>query len=246
MNSSWRWRCMQRPRTVPSRTSNETASSCRGGRNRGSARRDGLRRAAARDAFARAPGSALLIDRQDDGVSRRVHVEADDILDLLGEGRVVRALEGAQAMRLQMMRVPDALDGAQRDADRRGDGASGPMRHLARRLGAGEGEDLGNGAGRVRRRAGRPRLVAQEPIDALLAETLLPAPHGRPADARAPSNLEDRQTLGRQQHDARPQHVLQRPRPVADDLDKARSISFVGKDTNSLSHRSDSHARTSL
>jgi hypothetical protein len=32
---------------------------------------------------------ALFVDRQHDGMARRVHVEADNILDLLGEGGVV-------------------------------------------------------------------------------------------------------------------------------------------------------------
>ena len=39
---------------------------------------------------------ALLINRQHHRVHRRIHVEPDDVLDLLGEIRVVGALEGAQ------------------------------------------------------------------------------------------------------------------------------------------------------
>ena len=60
----------------------------------------------------------LLVDGQHDGVGWRVHVEADDVLDLLGEGGVLGALEGAQAMGLQVVRLPDALDRAQREARR--------------------------------------------------------------------------------------------------------------------------------
>ena len=62
---------------------------------------------------------ALLVDGQHDGMGGRVHVEADHILDLLGEGRVVRALEGPHPMRLQAVRLPDPLHGAQRDPDPR-------------------------------------------------------------------------------------------------------------------------------
>src|ERR1700730_8232316 len=40
---------------------------------------------------------ALLVDGDDHGVSWRVHVETDDVLDLLGEFRFVGALEGAKA-----------------------------------------------------------------------------------------------------------------------------------------------------
>jgi hypothetical protein len=49
-------------------------------------------------------------------VSGRVHVEADDILDLLGAIWIVGALESADAIRLQAMRFPQALDAAKRYA----------------------------------------------------------------------------------------------------------------------------------
>jgi hypothetical protein len=46
------------------------------------------------------PMGSLLVDG-DDGVGRRVHVEADDVLDLGGQGRIVGLLEGADTMGLQ-------------------------------------------------------------------------------------------------------------------------------------------------
>ena len=60
---------------------------------------------------------ALFVDGDDDGVHGRVHVEADDVFDLLREFGIVGAFERAQAMRLETMRVPETLDGAQRDPD---------------------------------------------------------------------------------------------------------------------------------
>jgi hypothetical protein len=54
----------------------------------------------------------LNVNRDDHRVLPRVHVEADDVLDLLGELRGVGALEGANAARLQPMRLPQALHGA--------------------------------------------------------------------------------------------------------------------------------------
>ena len=57
--------------------------------------------------------------------------------------------ERSHTMGLLTVGLPDALDEAQRDAD--GLSAPGPVRHLARRLGEGEREDLGDGAGRVLR-----------------------------------------------------------------------------------------------
>jgi len=111
---------------------------------------------------------AFLVDGDDDGVSGRVHVEADDILDLLGEIWIVGALESADAMRLQAMRFPQALDGAKRYAGGLGHGAPGPMGDLARRFGTGQLQNLRDNFRRERGLAGFARLVAQEAIDALL------------------------------------------------------------------------------
>ncbi len=67
---------------------------------------------------------ALLVDGQHHRVGGWGHVEADDILDLGGEGEggVARALEHAQPMRLEAVSVPDPLHGTQRDPDRSGYG----------------------------------------------------------------------------------------------------------------------------
>jgi len=40
---------------------------------------------------------------------RGIDIEPDDVAELGGNGRIARALEGAQAMRLQVVRPPDAL-----------------------------------------------------------------------------------------------------------------------------------------
>lgn len=56
---------------------------------------------------------ALLIDGQHHGVGRWVHVEADHILDLGGEGGIARVLERPDPMRLQAILLPDPLHGAQ-------------------------------------------------------------------------------------------------------------------------------------
>jgi hypothetical protein len=53
-----------------------------------------------------------------------------------GEGRIARALEGAQAMRLQVVRPPDALHRAHREPHRLGHRSAGPMGRLVRRFGA--------------------------------------------------------------------------------------------------------------
>src|SRR5271155_4112966 len=73
----------------------------------------------------------FFVDRQHHGVMGRVHIEADDVLDLFREGGVRGTLEGAQAMRLEVVSLPDALDCAQRDAGLLRHGPAGPMGGLA-------------------------------------------------------------------------------------------------------------------
>ena len=52
---------------------------------------------------------ALLVEREDQTVGGRIDVQPDDVAQLLGERRVVRALEGAQAVRLEVVLGPDPL-----------------------------------------------------------------------------------------------------------------------------------------
>ena len=60
---------------------------------------------------------ALLVDRQHDGMGRRIDVEPDDVAQLVDELRVVGELELPTPVRLQPVRAPDALHRAGADAD---------------------------------------------------------------------------------------------------------------------------------
>ena len=71
-------------------------------------------------------------------VRGRVHVEADDVIELGGEVGIVGSLEGADPVRLELVGLPDALDRAQRKAHGLGHGAAGPMGDAAGRLAQGE------------------------------------------------------------------------------------------------------------
>ena len=104
-------------------------------------------------------------------------------------------LEGAQAVRLEAVLFPDALDRAQRQADRLGHRPAGPMGGFARRFGAGQGQHLGHGGGGDRRFARRPALVAQQTLHPGLGVSALPAPHRRAADPGASRHLDYRQDL---------------------------------------------------
>ena len=179
---------------------------------------------------------ALLVDRDDHRVLGRVHVEADDVFDLLGELGIVRALEGANAARLQPMRLPQALQGAQADADGFGHGAAGPMRGLARRPGTGQVHDLGDDTGRNGSAAGRARLVAQQAIVALLSVSRLPAPDCGPADTRAPRHFPHRQAVGGTKDNARLLHMFERTSAIRDDRQQTLAVVGGRKDTDSLSH----------
>src|ERR1700731_3142915 len=130
-------------------------------------------------------------------------------------GGKVRALEGAKPMRLQAIGLPQTLDGAQRDADRLGHGAAGPMRGFARRLGTGRRQHFRHHAGRKRRSAWFACLVTQEAVYPFLAVAPLPAPNGRAADSGSASDFGDRQTLRRKENDARPLHMFERTITVA-------------------------------
>ncbi len=101
---------------------------------------------------------ALLVDRQDDGMSGRVHVETDHVFDLFGEFWIIGALGRRQAMWLEAMGIPQTLDGAKRDADGLGHRPAGPMGGFARRFGAGERQHFGDDAGRCTRRSNNPSL----------------------------------------------------------------------------------------
>ena len=120
---------------------------------------------------------ALLVDRQHDGVGRRIDVEPDDVAQLGGELRVVGELELPHPVRLQAVGAPDALHRADADAGwprpspRRSSGWSRPAARsgsVPPRRSATSGPSGAMREGRV--------LSRSRPVDARLHEALLPAP----------------------------------------------------------------------
>ena len=166
----------------------------------------------------------FLVDREHHRLRGRMHVEADNILDLLGEGGVLGALEGAQPVGLQVVRLPDALHGGKRQVGGLGHGPAGPVRHLARRFGAGQRHDLGHPRQGHRRLARLAASVAQQPLDPAFGVMPLPAPYRWTADFRPARHFRRRQPVGRVEHDLRALHVLERAAAVADDRGQARTI----------------------
>ena len=111
------------------------------------------------------------------------------------------ALEGADAVRLQPVRGPDPLHGAQGESDRLGHRPAGPVGRFARRLGAGQRHHPAHAGLRDRRLARLAGLVAQQPVHAGLGVALLPAPDRRAADLRPPRHDRDVEPLRRVQDD---------------------------------------------
>ena len=174
----------------------------------------------------------------------RIDVEPDDVADLGGEVRVVRELEGADAVRLEPVRAPDALDVGEADAGRLGHGAPRPVGRLAGRLGERQGDDPLAHLGPERRDARRAGLVAQKALDALCREALLPAPDGGLALARPPHDRDRAEPVGRGEHDRGAPDVLLRAVAVRHDGFQPVAVRGGHVDDDPGAHRPDSHAIT--
>jgi hypothetical protein len=84
---------------------------------------------------------ALLIDRQNDGMVRRIEIKADDVTQLGNKMRVIGQLELTHPMRLQAMSPPDALNRADADPGRLGHRGPRPMGGVRRRPSQGQGHN---------------------------------------------------------------------------------------------------------
>jgi hypothetical protein len=150
----------------------------------------------------------FLVDREDDGMGRRVDIETDDVADLAGELRIARELEGPQPVRCQAVGAPDLLHRADRQAHDLGHRPAGPVRRLARRLAERPLDELLDDRERDRCLAGLARLVAQQAVDALLHEAPLPAPDAGLGDAGPALDLRRAVAFGRGEDDPCPPDVL--------------------------------------
>jgi len=179
---------------------------------------------------------ALLVDGQHDGVGRRVDIEADHVDQLGLEGRIAGALEGADAMRLKLVGLPDALHRAQREARGLRHGAPGPVRRLMRRRAAGQCDHPRHHLRRDGWRARRTGLVAQQAVDALLSEALLPTPDHGAADADLLGHVLHGPVRHAGQHNARPLDVLAGPTPIRRNGLQAPLVHRTHDHTYTLTH----------
>jgi len=178
----------------------------------------------------------LFIDRQDEGVSRRRHVKADDVFEFGDEVGIIRAFEGAQTMRLQLMSLPDPLHRAQRHPHRFGHGAAGPMGDLTRRIAAGQRNQPLNIVDGDRRLAGFSGAFMEKTINTCLGEPPLPAPDRRAADTRKSGDLGNIQPIRRMQNDPSTGHMLLSSVTIDDDRFQANTIFSRNDGTDGLRH----------
>ena len=93
----------------------------------------------------------------------RIDIKPDHVAQLVDELRIVGELEMLHPVWLETMRVPDALDGTDANADRLGHHRGSPVCRLAWRIGARQSDDT---LGEIRAEwcnARGARLVAQRP-----------------------------------------------------------------------------------
>ena len=152
----------------------------------------------------------LLVERQYHRMGWRIDIEADDLGELLGEGRVVRQLEAAPAMWTEAVRLPDRLHRRGRNADRLRHRANRPVGCFVRRRFLRQADDLGDALWRDRRLAGRTGFVAKQTIDPFVHEALLPAPNAGLGFTGLGHDRRGAQTIVAQQNDACPPDVLLR------------------------------------
>jgi hypothetical protein len=180
---------------------------------------------------------ALLVNRDDNGVLGRIHVETNDVPDYFDEQGIVGALERAHAVGPQSMRFPQTLNGAQAHADGFSHGAAGPVRGLSRRFGAGQLQDPSDDLQGQRRPTGLARLVAQQAIYTLLGVTRLPTPYGGPTDAGAASNFRNGQPLSQGKDDLRALSMLSSAVAIVDDGKQTLTFSASPmEDVDGLGH----------
>ena len=179
---------------------------------------------------------ALLVDREHDGVRRRVEIEPDHVAQLLDEPRIVRELELPDPVRLEPVGAPDALDRADADAGRLRHHRGGPVGRLRRRIGQRQRHHALRHLGPQRRDTRRPGLVAQETVHALGHEPRLPAPDARLGLARPAHDLGGPEAVGGRQNDPGPPHVLLRAVPIRDDRFQSGTVRGAYLDGDAFAH----------
>src|SRR5262245_15315495 len=137
---------------------------------------------------------------------------------------------------LELVGLEDALHRPQADPYRRGQHPSLPMSGFSRRRPGHEVDNLLDGRGRQRWLARFARLVAQQPINALLHKPRLPAPYHRLGFARPAHDLGGPAAISGGKDDLGARHMLLQGAAIRDDRLKPTAIHWGDVDDSSCSH----------
>ena len=145
---------------------------------------------------------ALLVDREDQGVGRRVEIEAHDVFELLREVRVAADLEGTNQVGLQPVALPDAPDARGADPQLGRQRPRTPVRRRGRPLPRRLADDLGLDRASLHRRwSPTARCVLLDPGRPLLSKPPPPESHGFLPDAQVRGDGRVQPAVGGAQHD---------------------------------------------
>ncbi len=153
---------------------------------------------------------ALLIHAQHQSLLRRIQVQTHDVAQLEKELGIGAELETLDAMRLQTMRLPDAIHHRRTHPLGAGQRAHAPVRG-SRRLQVQRG--VHDGLFFLYRQpspASGPRGIFQQPLQPGLFKAVSPTQHRRAAGAQLPCHPVVGHSVGREQHHAEAKYDLLR------------------------------------
>src|SRR5436190_3247652 len=149
---------------------------------------------------------ALLIAAENDRMLGRIQIEADHILELLHELRVVGDFEGPHQMRLQSMRAPDAPNRAVTDIQGLGERTLAPLGRLRRPRPQRALDDEFSHPRAIDRFASAARSIKLQPRAPAFGEALAPARRLLSSDAQRTGDLLVIATFQSQENDPAPLH----------------------------------------
>lgn len=187
---------------------------------------------------------AFLIERQDDRMGRRCDIKADDVAEFGDELRVIGELELPNAVRLEAVGTPDPVNRTGANARFAGHKRSRPVGRLTRWGLLRPRHNQGDGLRVQSRDARRTGLIAQQTINALGHETLLPAPHACLGLARLPHDRSRAEAAGAEQHDLGSPDVLLGGVAIPHHSLKAEAVRWRNFKCDPGAHPAESHGRS--
>ena len=177
---------------------------------------------------------ALFIHAEHDRILRRGQIHAHDIRELLQKFRVARKLETFGQMRLELMFLPDPLNGVLTDALCQCQGPTAPVRG-PRRLGLqGGGHDVRHGRRAIPGLAPASGRNLPNTTNALFAHPSPPQCRRAPLHLQGLGDLPIRLTLASSQNNPRAEHHLLRCRTSTNPLFQTNSFGFRENDDNAF------------